>query len=203
MLTKIEIRNYRVFERFALDFRDGLNVVVGDNDCGKTTLLEAVALALTGRLADKPLQLVLSPHFFNRTAATTYVAGIEQDEHPTPPELIIDLFLDDGDEYAPLRGSNNLLNEDAPGLSVRACFDERFAAEYETFINENALSLKETRYAPQCFATVWTMSEQRWLHPASGSVRRSPVTARSPTSHGRQRRSCSDRFSKSARASSY
>jgi predicted ATPase len=135
MLAKIEIRNYRVFQRFSLAFRDGLNVVVGDNDSGKTTLLEAVSVALTGRLADKQLQYALSPHLFNQTAAAAYIAGLENGERPAPPEITIDLFLDGGDEYALLRGTNNLLNEDAPGLRVRACFDERFAEEYETFVS--------------------------------------------------------------------
>src|SRR4051812_29807527 len=96
VLTKIEIRNYRVFQRFSLAFRDGLNVVVGDNDSGKTTLLEAVSVALTGRLGDKQLQFALSPHLFNQASAAAYIAGLEKDERPAPPEITIDLFLDGG-----------------------------------------------------------------------------------------------------------
>ena len=45
MLKKLIIKNYRVFEDFSLEFAPGLNILVGDNDAGKTTLLEAVNLA--------------------------------------------------------------------------------------------------------------------------------------------------------------
>jgi predicted ATP-dependent endonuclease of OLD family len=37
MLTKIQIQNYRVFEDPTLAFNDGLNVIVGHNDAGKST----------------------------------------------------------------------------------------------------------------------------------------------------------------------
>ena len=60
MLTKIHIQNYRVFTDFTLEFSAGLNVIVGDNDTGKSTLLEAVNLALTSRLRGRLLASELS-----------------------------------------------------------------------------------------------------------------------------------------------
>ena len=47
MIRKIAIRNYRLFEDFDLDFAPSMNIVVGDNDTGKSTLIEAINLALT------------------------------------------------------------------------------------------------------------------------------------------------------------
>lgn len=41
MLKKIVIKNYKVFRDFVLDLAPGMNVVVGDNAVGKSTLLEA------------------------------------------------------------------------------------------------------------------------------------------------------------------
>lgn len=52
-LTKVEVRNYRsIFEQtstsrgLGLDFADGINVLVGRNNCGKSNLFRALALAL-------------------------------------------------------------------------------------------------------------------------------------------------------------
>jgi predicted ATP-binding protein involved in virulence len=45
-LSKIEITNFRCFESFALELRPDINVIVGVNGAGKTTILDAVATAL-------------------------------------------------------------------------------------------------------------------------------------------------------------
>lgn len=50
MITRIVIQGYRLFEEFELEPNPGMNILVGDNDAGKSTLLEAISLALTGRL---------------------------------------------------------------------------------------------------------------------------------------------------------
>lgn len=48
MIEKIAIRNYRKFREFELEFSPGMNIVV--DDTGKSTLVEAINLALTGRV---------------------------------------------------------------------------------------------------------------------------------------------------------
>lgn len=45
-LSKIEITNFRCFESFVIDLKPDLNVVVGINGAGKTTILDAIATAL-------------------------------------------------------------------------------------------------------------------------------------------------------------
>ena len=39
-----------------------LNIIVGNNECGKSTLLEAIHLALSGQLNGRPIQTELHPH---------------------------------------------------------------------------------------------------------------------------------------------
>jgi putative ATP-dependent endonuclease of OLD family len=147
MLTKIEIRNYRVFQSFGFEFRDGMNILVGDNDSGKSTVLEAVSLALTGRLGDRTLFSALSPHLFNQATADAYVQAIAKGDRPAPPEIVIDLFLSEDDETVGLLGTNNLLAENTPGLRIRASFDVRFADEYEAFIGgDDPVRLVPTEY---------------------------------------------------------
>ena len=49
MIRKVVIRNYRKFRKLDVDMLPGTNILVGSNDSGKSTLIEAINLALTGR----------------------------------------------------------------------------------------------------------------------------------------------------------
>ena len=48
MLTTLELHQYRAFESYRLRELTGVNLLVGKNNCGKTSILEAVELLLTG-----------------------------------------------------------------------------------------------------------------------------------------------------------
>ncbi len=147
MLTKIQIKNYRAFKDFSLDFSDGLNVIVGDNDAGKSTLLEAVNLALTSRLRGRFLANELSPHLFNQDTVASYVAAVGEGANPAPPEILIDLYLEETDDTAFLKGTNNSSLENAPGLRLRVAFWDEFADEYANFITtSDQLTLVPTEY---------------------------------------------------------
>jgi len=48
MLRELRVRNWKAFEDRTIPFGPGLNLFVGPNGSGKTTILDAVCLALTG-----------------------------------------------------------------------------------------------------------------------------------------------------------
>ena len=45
-LQSIKINNFRIFQNFELDFNKGLNLLIGENDSGKTALIDAIRLVL-------------------------------------------------------------------------------------------------------------------------------------------------------------
>lgn len=60
-IEKVNIENYKCFGgKFSIEFRDDLNILVGDNETGKSTILEAINLALSGILGRKYLRNELS-----------------------------------------------------------------------------------------------------------------------------------------------
>lgn len=125
MIQKIAIRNYRLFRKLDLDFSSGINVLVGRNDTGKSTLIEAINLALTGRVHGRTLAQQISPYFINLKATEEYVQRLRSDETevPRPPSMIIDLFLEEVSETEILRGTNNLHSENACGVRIQAQLD--------------------------------------------------------------------------------
>ncbi|AVH55719.1 MULTISPECIES: ATP-dependent nuclease [Streptomyces] len=134
MLSKIVIRNYRIFRDFTLDFDPKMNILVGDNDAGKSTILDAIELGLTGKLRGRPLYQDLSPYLFHQDAVAEWIAALEVGRPVAPPEIIIDLFLETSSETAGLKGTNNLLKVDEPGVRVRVALNSDYEAEYKEFI---------------------------------------------------------------------
>lgn len=138
MLKKIVIKNYKVFRNFALDLNQGVNVIVGDNDAGKSNLLEAINLALTGRLRGNPAAAELSPFLVNLQTTRAYVEALHAGGSAEPPEILIELYFDDTDDLAALRGGNNSLREFAPGVKIRIAFNTDYIDEYATYIADPA-----------------------------------------------------------------
>ncbi|MFJ9085432.1 ATP-dependent nuclease [Streptomyces sp. NPDC102384] len=147
MLTKIIIRNYRMFRDFVLDFDPQMNILVGDNDRGKSTLLEAIGLALTGRIRGRLMAYELSPYLFNREIVDEYIAALRGGREVRPPEIIIDLFLDGDTAPSTLKGTNNLLKRDEPGIRIRASLNPDYEKEYGEFVkNPDEVRLVPTEY---------------------------------------------------------
>jgi len=43
-ISKIKIKNFRNFPDTSIEFNDGVNVIIGHNNSGKTNLLKALSL---------------------------------------------------------------------------------------------------------------------------------------------------------------
>jgi predicted ATP-binding protein involved in virulence len=53
MISHVYIKNFKLFQSFEMSLNPDLNIIVGDNETGKSIILEATALALTKRLNGK------------------------------------------------------------------------------------------------------------------------------------------------------
>ena len=61
-ISRVIVRNYRCLKAADVTLNPDLNIIVGNNECGKSTLLEAIHLALSGQLNGRPIQMELHPH---------------------------------------------------------------------------------------------------------------------------------------------
>jgi len=73
VITKIRIRGYRIYKDFLLKPNPGVNILVGDNDAGKSTLMEAISLALNGRIGGRGILEELDPHWFITDVVTEFL----------------------------------------------------------------------------------------------------------------------------------
>ena len=68
-IEKVIIQNFKKFKNpFEVKFNENINLLVGDNESGKSTILEAIHVALTGMYAGRNIRNQLSTYLFNREA---------------------------------------------------------------------------------------------------------------------------------------
>ena len=121
-----------------MTFHEGMNVVVGDNEAGKSTLLEAVNQALRGQINRRAVQYELHPFLINADAVSAFIASHRSGTPTPPPEISVEVFLADTPEVAGLRGSNNSEKADACGLSLTIRLDESFHEEFASYVADPA-----------------------------------------------------------------
>ena len=73
-IEKVIIQNFKKFKNpFEVKFNENINLLVGDNESGKSTILEAIHVALTGMYAGRNIRNQLSTYLFNREAVEEYL----------------------------------------------------------------------------------------------------------------------------------
>lgn len=92
-ITKIIIHNFKGFKHFEMDFSDNVNVIVGNNNEGKSTIFEAIHLALTASVNGKNVLVDIPAYIFNSTAVNEYLAKVRAGKVVVPPQAYIELFF--------------------------------------------------------------------------------------------------------------
>jgi AAA domain-containing protein/OLD-like protein/putative AbiEii toxin of type IV toxin-antitoxin system len=133
------VKNYRCLKTADVTLNPDLNIIVGNNECGKSTLLEAIHLALSGQLNGRAIQTELHPHLFNAPTVADYIAALAAKAAVAPPAILIELYFADDPALAKLKGTNNSLGEDLPGTSLSIEFNEEYADEFKTYVADPSL----------------------------------------------------------------
>jgi putative ATP-dependent endonuclease of OLD family len=130
-LSKVNIENYKCFKgQFSASFNQGINIIVGDNEAGKSTILEAINLALTGVLHGRYLKNELSQYLFNYNVVNAYLEGMRLGQNPSLPEIVIEVYFDGG-ELPLFEGNGNSEKAKNCGVVFKIEFDSTYQGEYE------------------------------------------------------------------------
>lgn len=167
-IQRIKITNYRAIQSADICFGEGPNIIVGDNETGKSTLLEAINLCLRCQINRRPLQYEIHPFLINANAVEKFVASHRGRKPMPPPEVLIELYLKDTDELAILKGSINSEKADTPGISLAIKLDENFQEEYRSYVaDSNSLNSIPIEY----YEVVWQSFAGAPLTPQSVPIK--------------------------------
>lgn len=150
-IERINIYNYKCYKgEFSIEFNEGVNILVGDNGAGKSTILEAMHLALTGVLHGKYLKNELSQYLFNNKVVSEYLDKINDGKSVNLPEICIEVFFNNN-SFPKFQGTGNKNKSDSCGVSFKIEFDDAYQEEYSALIknlidNEDELNSLPIEY---------------------------------------------------------
>lgn len=141
-IQKIKIKNFKCFKgTFEIELNKGLNILVGNNETGKSTILEAIHIALTGLYGGRNIRNELSQYLFNKDVVDSYINSINSGTAFPPPDICIEVFFD-GSIDPEYEGNENSEKASCEGLKFEIAFNEKYNNEYNALIaKKNMMSL--------------------------------------------------------------
>lgn len=134
MINQIVVKNFFRFTDFRMRFADDLNILVGNNEAGKSTVVRALEMVLSGRFGGRPLEAAISPYWFPRSVAQAYVTGIRNDPQYPIPAIVVESYFKDDPSLVSYQGNNNSLALKVPGIRLEISFNPIFEDEYKSYI---------------------------------------------------------------------
>lgn len=101
-ISGIKIKNYRNFKDLFIEFNQGLNVIIGHNNSGKTNLIKALQLVLDRGLKEKPSIDDFCKLNYDYSEPPSIEVSIfikEHDDKPDDKNVVYDWLIKDSPEY--------------------------------------------------------------------------------------------------------
>lgn len=130
-IRKVKIKNFKHFRGwFEVEFSSGINILVGDNETGKSTILEAINLALTGYYRGRSIRNELSQYLFNKMVLDEYFEKLNKGDKVPPPDIVIEIYF--RGDFAEYEGDGNSEGaKEQSGIVFSIVFDEEYVNEYK------------------------------------------------------------------------
>lgn len=97
-INRLKIVNYKLFQNVTIEMNENINIFVGENDSGKSTILEALSMVLTGKINGSSVANRLNLDWFNAQVRQKFKESIEAGNTPDLPTIEIEVYFASPDE---------------------------------------------------------------------------------------------------------
>lgn len=128
MITKVKIQNFKCYKQAEFECYKKMNIFVGENGVGKSTLLHAIGLVLSGSYSQIEKQSLST--LFNTEIIEEF---LQKKDNSNLPQLFVELYFDSSlkeiETNFHIEGRHNSDRIEAYGLSLRIVPHEECIAE--------------------------------------------------------------------------
>jgi putative ATP-dependent endonuclease of OLD family len=148
-IKELSIENFKCFNgKFNLKLNQGLNILVGDNEAGKSTILEAIHLTLSGWLNGRYLKNELTQYLFNNEVVAEYLAKINNKEKQNDailPYILIEMYIG-GDDLPLFQGDGNSEGKKECCISLKIAFSDKYQSAYAELVKSGEIKTLPVEY---------------------------------------------------------
>lgn len=137
-IKKLLIKNYKSIEKAVIELNDDINIFVGENDSGKSTILEALSIVTTGKINGYAFEKQIKANMFNTKERKRYIESLKnKSQQMEPPQIIIEAYLEIEDKK--YTGTNNELREDCAGIRMELALNTEYSDAYKQMLDSDEI----------------------------------------------------------------
>lgn len=152
-IKELVLLNFKRFTSFEVNFDPKINIFIGDNEAGKSSILTALDLVLSG--SKSKVETFGLSGLFNNEAVSTFLAGSK--EVSKLPKMHVEIYLTDQGNFD-LHGKYNSKGIACDGLSLECELNQEFSKEVALLLAEDGdnfpfeyYSIKFTTFSGESF----------------------------------------------------
>lgn len=131
IIRNLRLFNFKKFDFLEVEFKENTNVIIGDNESGKSTILLAIDLVLAG--SRSRIESLGLDCLFNEVSIRNFGSA---NLYENLPKLVVELYFDNIDDER-FYGKNNSLGAEHFGVSLVCSPREDLSKEISEVIKEN------------------------------------------------------------------
>ena len=142
IITKIKLLNFKRFQEFSILLQPERNLLVGDNESGKSSILQAIDLVLSG--SRSRVETLGLERLINIDAVSLFLAGARH--FGQLPMMSVEVFLNEQNN-PDLNGRNNSDGALCDGLALICSPMDDYSAEIMTILEDPSASFPFEYYS--------------------------------------------------------
>lgn len=120
-ITKVKLHNFKRFGDLTLNVNPDINILIGDNESGKSTILQALDLVARG--SRRRVENIGLDKLFNVEVIEAFMSGPRN--FNTLPEMYVELYFEN-DSIEELDGFNNSLRQNCSGIKLHCFLNDEY-----------------------------------------------------------------------------
>jgi putative ATP-dependent endonuclease of the OLD family len=142
-IRRLVLRNFKRFRTLEIEFDSELNILVGGNEAGKSSVLQALDIVLSA--SRSKVEALGLETLFNADCITEFLAGERKIEDL--PDLLVEVYLDGIDDQHDLDGRNNSKCADYSGMKMVCKPVDEYTKDIRAILTDNHESFPFEYYA--------------------------------------------------------